>query len=131
MKPDNQLAEYTEFRFTAGPWTRTVYRRGSGPAVIIIHEIPGLHPLVTRFATRVAQAGHTVFLPSLLGEPGRPVTLGYSLESMLTGMCVRREFAFWATDRSSPITDWLRALARRVHSECGGPGVGALDVLLG
>jgi dienelactone hydrolase len=128
MRPDNQLAEYSQFEFTAGPWTRTVYRRGTGPAVIVIHEIPGLHPLVARFATRVAEAGHTVFLPSLLGEPGRPVTIGYSLGSMLTGICVRREFDFWATDRSSPIVDWLRALARKVHGECGGPGVGALGM---
>ena len=68
------LAAYEKFDFAADGWTREVYRRGAGPAVIIIHEIPGLHPLVVRFADRVAAAGMTVYLPSLFGEPGRPVT---------------------------------------------------------
>jgi dienelactone hydrolase len=122
------LKEYTRFDFTAGHWTRKVFRRGSGPAVIIIHEIPGIHPLVIRFADRVAGAGHTVFLPSLLGEPGKPVGMGYAISSMLTAICIRREFNFWGAGRSSPIVDWLRALARTVHEECGGPGVGAIGM---
>src|SRR5579863_140122 len=86
------LAAYEKFAFTDGPWTRDVYRRGSGPAVIVIHEIPGLHPLVIRFADRVAAAGMTVYLPVLFGEPGRPVDSGYLAKSMFTAICVRREF---------------------------------------
>src|ERR1700735_2731764 len=97
------LNHYTCFDFTAGPWTRPVYRRGQGPAVIIIHEIPGLHPLVVRFADRVAAAGHTVFLPTLFGQPGRPVSTGYILSSMLKAICVQREFSVWAAGKSSPI----------------------------
>jgi dienelactone hydrolase len=122
------LANYTPFDFDNGRWTRKVYRRGSGPAVIVIHEMPGLHPLVIRFADRVAAAGMTVFLPSLFGEPGRPVTTGYALETMLKTICIAREFTVWANDRSSPIVDWLRALARKVHAECGGHGVGAVGM---
>ena len=72
-----------------------VYKRGSGPAVIVIHEIPGLHPLVIRFADRVAEAGMTVYLPSLFGEPGRPVTTGYMYGSMLKAICIQREFNVW------------------------------------
>src|SRR5262249_19253826 len=105
-----------------------VYRRGQGPAVIVIHEMPGLHPLVIRFADRVAARGMTVFLPSLFGEPGRPVTPGYALSEMLKGMCIRREFNVWSAGKSSPIVDWLRALAKRVHAECGGRGVGAVGM---
>ncbi len=122
------LSDYTPFEFDDGRWRRTVYRRGSGPAVIIIHEIPGLHPLVVRFADRVAAAGMTVFLPSLFGTPGKPPTMGYALGEMFMGICIRREFSVWATDRSSPIVDWLRALARKVHGECGGRGVGAVGM---
>src|SRR3984893_17941386 len=65
---------YKSFDFLNGPWTRKVFWRGTGPAVIIIHEIPGLNPLVVRFADRVADAGMTVYLPSLFGQPGRPVS---------------------------------------------------------
>src|SRR5260370_26545454 len=118
------LKDYSEFDFTFGPWARRVFRRGSGPAVIITHEIPGIHPLVIRFADRVAAVGHTVFLPSLLGEPGKPVSVGYAISSMLAGICIHREFNFWAAGRSSPIVDWLRALARQAHAACGRPGVG-------
>ncbi len=131
MKTNNYeaaLASYEKFAFTDGPWTRDVYRRGSGPAVIIIHEIPGLHPLMVRFGDRVAGAGMTVFMPSLFGEPGRPVTTGYGLSSMLKAICIQREFNVWRQGSSSPIVDWLRALARRAHAECGGRGVGAVGM---
>jgi dienelactone hydrolase len=124
------LDRYESFDFRDGPWTRKVFRRGEGPAVVVIHEMPGLHPLVVRFADRVAAAGMSVYLPSLFGEPGRPVSILYGLESILNVMCVRREFTLWATDRSSPIVDWLRALARRAHEECGGRGVGAIGLCL-
>lgn len=122
------LKPYTEFDFEYGGRTREVFRRGTGPAVIVIHEIPCIHPLVIRFADHVAAAGHTVFLPSLLGDPGHAVTAGYAIGTMLTGICIRREFNFWSAGKSSPIVDWLRALARVVHEECGGPGVGAVGM---
>ena len=70
------LTRYSRFDFTAGPWTRPVFRRGDGPAVIVIHEIPGLHPQVVAFADRLVEAGMTVFLPSLFGTPGRPPSRG-------------------------------------------------------
>src|SRR5277367_3278651 len=114
------LKDYTAFEFDNGRWSRTVYKRGQGPAVIIIHEIPGLHPLVIRFADHVAAAGMTVFCPSLFGRPGHDVTPGYAVATMLKTLCVRREFYAWARDRSSPIVDWLRALAAHAHAECGG-----------
>ena len=122
------LADYEKFEFTDGPWTRPVYRRGVGPAVIIIHEIPGLHPLVVRFADHVAAAGMTVFLPSLFGTPGKPVSRPYATASMLNAICIRREFHVWSTQKSSPIVEWLRALARQAHAECGGRGVGAVGM---
>jgi dienelactone hydrolase len=43
-------------------------------------------------------------------------------------VCVAREFATMATDRTSPITTWLRSLAAEAHTECGGPGVGAVGM---
>ena len=122
------LMDYTKFDFADGRWTRPVYRRGMGPAVIVIHEMPGLHPLVVRFANRVAEAGMSVYLPVLFGEPGRPVTPGYAIGQMLKGICISREFHVWAHDRSSPIVDWLRALAKKAHRDCGGKGVGAIGM---
>ena len=122
------LAGYERFTFTDGPWSRTVWRKGSGPAVIVMHEMPNLHPMVVRFADRVAAAGMTVYLPSLFGRDGKVPSKAYSLGQMLLGICVRREFNVWANGRSSPIVDWLRALARKAHAECGGRGVGAVGM---
>jgi dienelactone hydrolase len=122
------LKDYQRFEFSDGRWTRPVYRRGAGPAVIVIHEMPGLHPTVVRFADRVAAAGMTVFCPVLFGVVGRPATHPGGVLTMLGGLCVRREFNAWSAGKSSPIVDWLRALARQAHAECGGKGVGAVGM---
>lgn len=128
MTYEAALAGFERFEFTDGPYTRRVYAKGSGPAVIIIHEIPGLHPLVLRFADHVAQAGMTAWCPSLFGTPGKPVSRAYALASMFGAVCIRREFNVWSTETSSPIVDWLRALARKAHADCGGRGVGAVGM---
>ncbi|WP_226017089.1 dienelactone hydrolase family protein [Novosphingobium sp. FKTRR1] len=130
MRNAEAFEGFTAFDFTDGPWTRKVWRKGSGPAVIVMHEIPNLHPMVLRFANRVADAGMTVFCPSLFGEDGRNPSPGYAASQIFWTICIRREFNVWANGKSSPIVDWLRALARSAHAECGGKGVGALGMCL-
>lgn len=113
--------------FTADGRTRVVYRRGSGPGVIVIHEIPGITPKVARFANDVIDAGFTVVLPSLVGTPGRAPSVAYETASMIK-VCVAREFTNWALQETSPIINWLRALAADLHQSAGGPGVGAVGM---
>jgi dienelactone hydrolase len=105
---------------------RDVYRTGEGPAVLIIHEVPGITPEVATFARRVANQGMTAVLPNLFGTPGKPMTIPYALSSFAYA-CVSREFTLLALNRTSPIVDYLRELAAHEHQVCGGPGVGALD----
>ncbi|WP_337186199.1 dienelactone hydrolase family protein [Phenylobacterium sp.] len=128
MGHEAALGAYTRFDFTHEGRTFPVYRRGAGPAVVVMHEMPGLHPQVIRFADRVAAAGMTVFCPSLFGKPGKPVDRAYTTATMVGVLCMRREFLVWRGDRSSPVVDWLRALARQAHAECGGRGVGAVGM---
>jgi len=123
------LDGFESFEFTHDGSTRTVFRRGRGPGVVVIHEVPGITPEVAGFATRVADAGFTVFAPVLFGTPGRPLGASYVLSSMLH-CCISREFSVLAKNGSSPITDWLRALCRHAHEECGGPGVGAIGMCM-
>lgn len=123
------LQDYQVSEFSYEGLSRTVYRRGSGPAVIVMHEVPGIHPTVIRFADWVVDAGFTVVMPELLGVAGKAPTPGYGLRSMLRA-CIAREFAVLAAHRSSPITDWLRALCRHSHAEIGGRGVGAVGMCL-
>jgi len=101
----------------------------SGPGVVIVHEIPGIIPQVADFARRVADLGLTAVLPVLFGTPGKPVSTGYLVQQIALA-CIRSEFTTFALGKSSPVTDWLRALCRQVHSECGGPGVGAIGMCL-
>lgn len=123
------LQGFADSPFTHNGATRTVFRKGSGPGVVIMHEIPGITPEVQRFAERVADAGFTVFMPHLFGTPGKKFSNGYAIGQMARA-CISREFAVLATRRSSPICDWLRALCRHAHAELGGKGVGALGMCL-
>ena len=106
--------------------TYDVYRAGSGPGVVVIHELPGIHPGVVAFARVLVDAGYTVYLPSLFGRAGERLTPGATLRS-IARVCVAREFRILA-DRTSPVVTWLRALADRAHGECGGRGVGAVGM---
>ena len=121
------LAGWTKSEFTAAGFTRDVYRRGAGPGVVVVHEIPGITPKVTAFANEVVERGFTVLMPSLVGTPGREVSNGY-LASSMAKVCIAREFSNWAMNQTSPIIGWLRALARNLHQEVGGPGVGAVGM---
>lgn len=121
-------ARFETTTFTDHGRTRYVFRAGSGPAVVVIHEVPGLHPGVIDLARRLIDAGFTVYLPSFFGRPGAEATSGAIARSILR-ICISREFAV-LTDRTSPVTAWLRALAAQAHRECGGPGVGAIGMCL-
>lgn len=94
--------------------------------MVVVHELPGIHPGVVEFGRRLVAAGYTVYLPSLFGRPGQPLTAGATIRSIVR-VCVAREFAILA-DRTSPVAHWLRALAVQAHAECGGPGVGAVGM---
>lgn len=113
--------------FKSATIERDVYRKGSGPAVVVVHEVPGITPAVLRFAEETVQRGFTVVMPNLVGTPGKAFSNGYAMAS-LAKVCVAREFAALALDRTSPIVGWLRALARHVHAEVGGRGVGAVGM---
>ena len=125
-RPD-ALADFERRQVTLQGKTKLVFVAGSGPAVIVMTEMPGISPHVARFARWIRDAGFTVWMPNLFGDPGRPVSTGYSLRSMVKG-CVSAEFRAFAANASSPVTQWLRALAAHAHPLCGGKGVGAIGM---
>jgi len=103
------------------------YRRGGGPGVVLIHEIPGITPAVAGFAEELVEAGHTVVMPSLFGTDGAAMTARTAART-LRQVCVSREFTKLRTGETTPVAGWLRSLARELHEELGGPGVGALGM---
>lgn len=106
---------------------RSVYVAGSGPAVVVMTEMPGISPHVARFARWVRDAGFTVYMPHLFGRDGAPPSGLYAVTEIAKA-CISREFRAFAANTSSPITRWLRALAAQAHDECGGKGVGAIGM---
>ena len=133
---DDELNDFEEHAFTHEGKSRRIFRKGTGPGVIVIAEMPGISPKVLEFARRVAAIGCTAVVPHLFGAPGRDPnpdahglisTAGYSLSSLVPA-CVRREFSVLATGKTSPVVSWLRALAADEHGRCGGPGVGAVGM---
>jgi dienelactone hydrolase len=124
MKPLNGF-EVSEF--AAGDITHPVYVRGSGPGVLLMHELPGMVPQCVDLATFIAQEGFTVFMPLMFGEPGAPP----ATKSLTVHVCISREFHCFAHNESSPITRWLRALCvKRIRPNCPGPGIGAIGMCL-
>jgi dienelactone hydrolase len=121
------LDSWTRGHHSADGVSHPTYRKGTGPGVIVVHEIPGLTPEVIGFAEEVVAAGFTVVLPHLFGTPERPMSPG-AVAAVLPRVCVSREFTTMETGRTSPVAGWLRSLARSLHGELGGPGVGALGM---
>jgi dienelactone hydrolase len=121
------LGDWILGEHTASGVTHPTYRKGSGPGVVVVSEIPGITEDVVTFAEEVVGLGCTVVLPHLFGKvpsSESPVAIARSIGQV----CVNREFNKLKLRRTSPIADWLRSLARELHAELGGPGVGALGM---
>ena len=127
MTEDDPLEDFEPRQITLDGVTKKVYVAGSGPAVIVMTEMPGISPHVARFSRWVRDAGFTVYMPSLFGRDGA-VPGAEEGVAVFKRACVSTEFRALAGNQSSPATRWLRALARLAHQQCGGPGVGAIGM---
>jgi dienelactone hydrolase len=121
------LADFTPRAVTLLGVAKTVHVAGQGPGVIVMTEMPGISPHVARFARWVRDAGFTVYMPSLFGRDGA-VPDAEEGAGVFRHACMSAEFRAFGAGASSPVTQWLRALARLAHAECGGPGVGAIGM---
>src|SRR5262247_2924257 len=127
MKQDDALEDFKRREITLDGAAKAVHVAGSGPAVIVMTEMPGISPHVARFARWVRDAGFTVYMPSLFGRDGAVPGAKEGM-AVFRRACVSAEFRAFAANQSSPVTQWLRALARLAHRECGGRGVGAIGM---
>jgi dienelactone hydrolase len=131
MNQHDALEDFDQRDIALDDVTKKTYIAGSGPAVIVMTEMPGISPQVARFARWVRDAGFTVYMPSLFGTDGA-VPTAQEGEAVMRRACISAEFRAFAnkkgTNKSSPVTQWLRALAKLAHAECGGPGVGAIGM---
>jgi dienelactone hydrolase len=124
---DDPLEDFEQRRIELEGVGRLVHVSGTGPAVIVMAEMPGISPHVARFARWVRDGAFTVYMPSLFGRDGAVPEVEAGTE-VFRRACISAEFRAFGANRSSPVTRWLRALARLAHEESGGPGVGAIGM---
>jgi dienelactone hydrolase len=127
LREDDPLDDFARREVTLEGIAKRVYVAGAGPAVIVMSEMPGISPEVARFARWVRDAGFTLYMPSLFGRDGAVPQVEEGM-AVFRSACVSAEFRALAGNQSSPVTRWLRGLARLAHAECGGPGVGAIGM---
>lgn len=127
LDQDDPLEDFARREVTLSGTTKRVLVAGTGPAVVVMPEMPGISPHVARFARWVRDAEFTVYLPSLFGRDGAVPDAEEGLE-IARRACVSAEFRAFAGGGSSAVTAWLRGLAALAHEECGGPGVGAIGM---
>src|SRR5271156_4856905 len=123
--PEADLTGWSATPFTGGGYTHDVYRKGEGPGVVLIPELPGIHPGVLGLGNHLVDNGFTVAIPSLFGDAGRGKDVGYVLPAIARA-CVAREFAAFATNKQRPVSVFLRALARDLNASTPGKGVGVI-----
>jgi dienelactone hydrolase len=123
--PQADLFGWTASPFTGGGYTHDVYRKGAGPGVVLIPELPGIHPGVLGLGNHLVDNGFTVAIPSLFGAPGKSATAGYTAATIARA-CVAKEFAAFATNKQRPVSLFLRALARDLNASTPGKGVGVI-----
>lgn len=127
LTTDDPLDDFVRRDIALLEATKTVLVAGAGPAVIVMTEMPGISPHVARFARWVRDAGFTVYMPSLFGRDGALPDADEGA-AIFQRACMSAEFRAFAANESSPVTQWLRALAGLAHHECGGRGVGAIGM---
>ena len=127
VEEDDPLEDFEQRTITLDGVTKIVHVSGSGPAVIVMTEMPGISPHVARFSRWVRDAGFTVYMPSLFGRDGAVPGVEEGT-AIFRRVCISAEFRAFAANESSPVIAWLRSLARLAHEQCGGPGVGAIGM---
>ena len=131
LAEQDPLDDFHAREITLDGVSKRVHVAGGGPAVIVMTEMPGISPHVARFSRWVRDAGFTVYMPSLFGRDGVVASADEGMQVMQRA-CVSAEFRAFANkkgpNQASPVTHWLRALARLAHAECAGPGVGAIGM---
>lgn len=133
LHSDDRTPFTDSFDFEADGMAHAVLVSGAGPAVILMHELPGFVPEFWRLARWIEAAGFQVYAPALYEGPGTPLEELHRPHGRVGGMaraCISREIRLFSKTGGSPVSNWLRALARHVHARTGGPGVAAVGLCL-
>jgi len=112
MKEDDPLEDFARREITLDGVAKRVYVAGSGRAVIVMTEMPGISPHVARFARWVRDARFTVYMPSLFGRDGG-VPGAEEGAAVFERACVSAEFRAMAANQSKPVLRGRQVLQGR------------------
>jgi len=115
------------FEYSRGGITHTVFTAGSGPGVVLMHELPGMTKEFWRLANWLAEH-FTVWAPDLFGNsstPTKPI-----MAKLLIKACISRKIHLFSNNDPGPITQWLRSLSKDLHDKVKGPGVGVIGMCM-
>ena len=125
---DANLKPLKEFdRFKHERIMHSVFKAGSGPGVILLHELPGMTPEFWRLANWLSER-FTVWAPDLFGNRNTPTKPNPT--SLTVRACISREIHLFAKNDPGPITQWLRALSKKMFDEVGHKGVGVIGMCM-
>ena len=105
------------FSLTHHRITHEVCCDGEGPPVVLLHEEPAMTPACLKLASRIVRYGYRVYAPLLFGAPSSQsrshLSAPHAQPHVFTKRYrIRHEFSLLTADQSSPLTEWLRELAR-------------------
>ncbi|MEX3694383.1 dienelactone hydrolase family protein [Paraburkholderia sp. BR14263] len=127
IMPDQSMQKlgFSSYNFTDGAFEHTVYVKGAGPVVIVMHELPGFNEYTVRFVDRLVEHGFGVHAPHLYG----PMMWSASILNYAR-LCISKEFGYLRTNRSAPVCDWLRALSRSLAQDNSIGRIGLIGMCL-
>ncbi|MEM1300480.1 MAG: dienelactone hydrolase family protein [Pseudomonadota bacterium] len=103
-----------------------VYAWGTGPSLMVMHELSGLEKKTRVLAEKLIGDGFRVHLPHILGPLGRKATAANTVRAL----CLRKEFSLFSKHQSSPIVDWLGALTAEIQRRDETDQVGVIGMCL-
>ncbi|GAB5100275.1 dienelactone hydrolase family protein [Caballeronia sp. HLA56] len=120
-----QKLRFSSYLFSDESYEHVVYVKGTGPDVIVMHELPGFDEHTVRFIDRLSEAGFRVHAPHLFGPMlWEAPNLNYAR------LCISKEFGHLKANQSAPVCDWLRALARSLGEENPSARIGVIGMCL-
>ena len=122
------LSRYSLWTFSDGAITHSIYSAGTGPDIVVLHELPGLIEQCLGLGLILSEmVPARVHLPLLFGDPA-PGAFGRIAN--LPRICISREIYMFAARETSPLVGWCRALCRDLRDKSNRPGVGVVGMCL-
>jgi len=95
-----------------------------GPPILLLHELPGMTPQCFYLARLLAARGYTLYMPLLVGYPGKTAANMNAFKVLIGG-------GFYGEkDETSPIITSLRALRDEIHNRHPSQKMGVIGMCM-